>query len=362
MYSEALSKHDQLKRPEFSHGRLALSINDSSDGDLVPRLMWFDDSDRDYKFPVAAVLLINATLGETKNARKGFQHCLRIDMKLRPQTDMEDLCTRDLGLEVSVDKVVLGFTEQSDYAKWMAALDWALKAESIIQKHTALKSGKSPEPAPAPVLDSEAMQRISIARARDEMEAEEQAHAREQQRLIELTREAEAAAVRHEEEARRAAINEKLEQEQRDRETKQNENVQHPPIVEEEQKDEQLVHAVQSASHASNVAEAELALARMEMLHLQQQPAARTDRRPSVSVEDWSLEKNKLVSKLMCLKGSETWKFAREKILKQKWQLPAVKSLVAPGKGFISWTGRKPVKYTKVTSGPSESLNLLMCA
>ncbi len=363
MYSEALSKKDQLKLPEFTHGRLALSINDSGDGELLPRLMWFNDSDKDYKFPAVAVLLINATVGETKSARKGFQYCLRIDIKLRPLTDMEDLCTRDLGLEVNVDKVVLGFAEQSDFVKWMAALDWALKAQSIIEKHTALKFGTVPKSTPAPVVDAEVMRRNSVARAEDEMEAEEQALAREQERLLELTREAEAAHARDQEEARRAAILQKLEQEQRDRETQQRATAQLPPKVEEEQKEQQIIHAVQSAGNASNMDEAELALARMEMLYLQQQqPTVSSHRRGSVSVEEWSSEKSKLIAKLMCLKGTEAWKFARDKILKQKWQLPALKTLVAPGKGFISWTGRKPVKYTRATLGPSEPLNLLMCA
>jgi hypothetical protein len=100
----------------------------------------------------------------------------------------------------------------------------------------------------------------------------------------------------------------------------------------------------------------------MELMMAPQQPSRNSSysRRMSVTVDEWAVEKNKLVAKLMCLKGANVWKFAREKILKQKWQNPAFKVLVAPGKGFIVWTGRKPVRFTAVKAGPSEALNLLM--
>jgi hypothetical protein len=327
--------------------------------------MWFDDSDRDFKFPLVAVLITDATFGETKNSRKGFPHCLRIDIKLRPQSDLDDICACDLGLAPNVDKVVLGFAEQRECAKWLAALDWALKRDDVIEKHIELKFGKSsapaPAPAPAPVVDAEAMRRKSIALARDEMEAEEQALAREQERLAALNREAKAAAAHDQEEARRVAIQQKLEQENRE--------LQHaagtqapaqPPESEEDRKEAQRTHAVKSAGNASTVDEAELALARMERMYLQPQPAASTSHRGSISAEEWTSERSKLVAKIACLKGTEAWKFARDKILKQKWQVPALKTLVAPGKGFIAWTGRKPVRYVRVASGPSEQLNLLM--
>ena len=106
-----------------------------------------------------------------------------------------------------------------------------------------------------------------------------------------------------------------------------------------------------------------MALARMEM---SQPPPASAQvsqvkgRRNSVTADEWTIEKTNLVAKIMCLKGSEVWKFAREKILKQKWENPAQKSLIVPGKGFMAWTGRKPVRFTSVTAGPSEALNLLM--
>lgn len=216
------------------------------------------------------------------------------------------------------------------------------------------------------------MRRKSHILARDEMDAEEQALAREQLRLDELRRAAQEASARDQEETRRIAILHKLEQESRDRELQQaaearSAAAQPPAQVEEDHKEAQRTHAVESAGQASTVDEAELALARMERLYLQQQPAAGTPpaasagrRRASVSADEWASERSKLVAKLMCLKGTEAWKFAREKILKKKWQVPAVKTLVAPGKGFITWTGRKPVRYVKAASGPSDPLDMLM--
>lgn len=90
--------------------------------------------------------------------------------------------------------------------------------------------------------------------------------------------------------------------------------------------------------------------------------AAPKGRRMSVSVDEWTVEKSKLVSKLMCLKGTTAYKFAREKIMKKKWQNPALKTLLSPQKGFIVWTGRKPVRFTNVAMGPSDALDLLMAA
>jgi hypothetical protein len=137
-----------------------------------------------------------------------------------------------------------------------------------------------------------------------------------------------------------------------------------PAKVEDERKEAQRTHAVQSAERASTVEEAEMALARMEMSQappVVASPSAGKGRRNSVSVDEWTVQKSKLLSKIMCLRGGEVWKFAREKILKKKWHTPALKTLVAPGKCFIMWTGRKPVRYTRASAGPSEALNFLMC-
>jgi hypothetical protein len=278
-----------------------------------------------------------------------------------------------------VNKVVLGFAEQKDCIKWTAALNWALKAQAVVDNHVALKAGQSPSPvalksdqsvssASTPVrpesVDHEAIQRISVLQAQAEMLAEEQALAREQQRLLLLQREAEASIARSEEEARRHLILQKLEQEDRELQLQQAANAEvpsQPPAKVDEESLRTL--AIDTAGRASTVEEAELALARMEM----SQPPPADDpvpqmrgRRMSVSSDEWNNEKTNLVAKIMCLKGSEVWKFAREKILKQKWENPAQKILIVPGKGFMSWTGRKPVRFTSVSAGPSEALSLLM--
>ena len=342
--------------------------------------MWFDPSDENFKFPVAQVLLLAGSCEETKNSRDGFKHCLRIDMKLPPQADVDALYAHDIGLEWGVEKVVLGFMEQTEYAKWISALGWALKAQTVVENHVALKSGKfsssdpapapasalAPAPAVAPTDDAEALRRISVAQAMEEMEAEQQALAREQQRALELQREAEAATAQSEDAARRLAIEQKLEQEDRDIAARAQASAQassQTPVAEEEHVEEQLTLAVTSADRASTIEEAEVALARMELSQPAPAPAAAAPgrgRRASVSVDEWTVQKSKLVAKVMCLRGGEVWKFAREKIMKKKWQNPVLKTLVAPGKGFIVWTGRKPVRYTKVSAGPSEALNFLM--
>jgi hypothetical protein len=346
--------------------------------------MWFDPSDENFKFPVAQVLLLAGSCEETKNSRDGFKHCLRIDMKLPPQADVDALYAHDIGLEWGVEKVVLGFMEQTEFAKWISALGWALKAQTVVENHVALKSGKfsssdpAPAPAPAPASapapapavahtdDAEALRRISVAQAMEEMEAEQQALAREQQRALELQREAEAATAQSEDAARRLAIEQKLEQEDRDIAARAQASAQassQTPVAEEEHVEEQLTLAVTSADRASTIEEAEVALARMELSQPAPAPAAAAPgrgRRASVSVDEWTVQKSKLVAKVMCLRGGEVWKFAREKIMKKKWQNPVLKTLVAPGKGFIVWTGRKPVRYTKVSAGPSEALNFLM--
>jgi hypothetical protein len=369
MYSEALNKKDKIKTSEFARKRLALSISHAS---YVPRLMWFDESDQDLKFPVAQVLLLAASCAEAKNSRDGFKFCLRIDMNLPPQADVEALYAHDIGLTCGVDKVVLGFAEQKDYDKWMAALGWALKAQTVVENHVALKSGHFSPSAPATVpahIDAAEVRRQSVAQAKEEMEAEEQALAREQQRVLELQREAEASAARNEEETRRIAILQKLEQEDRelqDRLQQDEANArassQPPANVEADREEAQRTHAVASADSAETVEEAEVALARMELSQPPAAPIATTGkgRRVSVSVDEWTVQKSRLIAKVMCLRGGEVWKFAREKILKKKWQNPALKTLIAPGKCFIVWTGRKPVRYTKVSAGPSEALNFLM--
>jgi hypothetical protein len=415
IYSEALIKKDKMKTPEFARKRLALSINHNS---FVPRLMWFEESDAEFKFPVAQVMLTSASCGETKNSREGFKHCLRIDMKSPSQADVDALYAHDVGLTWGVDKIVLGFAEQTEYAKWLSALGWALKAQTVVENHVALKSGNAgavttpavhvpaparvdtvttppvhdPAPAhvpapvhvpapihvPAPVhvpapahVDMEAARRASLAQAMEEMEAEQQALAREQERNIELQRAAEAATARMEEEARRVAILQKLEEENREIQSRRQQDEanaqassQPPAQVEDERKEAQRTHAVQSADSASTVEEAEMALARMEMSQpppVAATPSAGKGRRNSVSVDEWAVQKSRLLSKIMCLRGGEVWKFARDKILKKKWHTPALKTLAAPGKGFISWTGRKPVRYTRASAGPSEALNFLMC-
>jgi hypothetical protein len=401
IYSEALIKKDKMKTPEFARKRLALSINHNS---FVPRLMWFEESDAEFKFPVAQVMLTSATCGETKNSREGFKHCLRIDMKLPSQSDVDALYAHDVGLTWGVDKVVLGFAEQTEYAKWLSALGWALKAQTVVENHVALKSGNAgavttsvvhvsasarvdtvttppvhtPAPAHTPVhtpapahIDMEAARRASLAQAMEEMEAEQQALAREQERNIELQRAAEAATARMEEEARRVAILQKLEEENREIQSRllqdeANAKASSQPAakVEVERDEAQRTHAVQSADSASTVEEAEMALARMEMSQpppVAATPSAGKGRRSSVSVDEWTVQKSRLLSKIMCLRGGEVWKFARDKILKKKWHTPALKTLAAPGKGFILWTGRKPVRYTRASAGPSEALNFLMC-
>ena len=117
----------------------------------------------------------------------------------------------------------------------------------------------------------------------------------------------------------------------------------------------QRTRAVESAGKASTVAEVEVALARMQIAPPPPAVAAAIakGRRNSVSVDEWTIEKSKLVSKLMCLKGTTAYKFARDKIMKKKWQNPALKTLLSPAKGFIVWTGRKPVRFTKVPKPPS---------
>jgi hypothetical protein len=366
MYSEAVRKGDKLKIPQFAHGRLALSINHSS---YVPRLMWFEESDTECKFPVAQVMLTSASVSETKNSRDGFKYCLRVDLKAPSQADIDALYAHDIGLTWGVDKVVLGFAEQKDCIKWTAALSWAFKAQTVVENHVAFKSGHAPSSASTPVravsFDREAIQRASALQAQEEMLAEEQALAREQQRLLLLQREAEAFISQSEEEARRLLILQKLEQEDRELQLQQNAaNTQvssQPPGKPDEES--LRTRAIDTAGKASTVEEAEMALARMEMS--QPPPAAAPvsqvkGRRNSVTADEWTIEKTNLVAKIMCLKGSEVWKFAREKILKQKWENPAQKSLIVPGKGFIAWTGRKPMRFTSVTAGPSDALNLLM--
>lgn len=368
MYSEVIRKgtKDKLKIPQFAHGRLALSINHTS---YMPRLMWFEESDTECKFPVAQVMLTSGTVSETKNSRDGFKHCLRIDLKAPSQADIDAMYTHDIALTWGLDKVVLGFTEQKDCIKWTAALSWAFKAQTVVENHVAFKSGHAPSSASTPVralsVDHEAIQRASALQAQEEMLAEEQALAREQHRLLLLQREAETSIAQSEEEARRLLILQKLEQEDRELQLQQNAaNTQvasQPPAKAD---DEALrTRAIDTAGRASTVEEAEMALARMEM---SQPPPASAPvsqvkgRRNSVTPDEWTIEKTNLVAKIMCLKGSEVWKFAREKILKQKWENPAQKSLIVPGKGFMAWTGRKPVRFTSVTAGPSEALNLLM--
>ena len=108
------------------------------------------------------------------------------------------------------------------------------------------------------------------------------------------------------------------------------------------------------------MSEVEVALARMEVAQPPPAAASSKGRRNSVSVDEWTVEKSKLVSKLMCLKGTNAYKFAREKIMKKKWQNPALKTLISPQKGFIVWTGRKPVRFTNVALGPSDALDQLM--
>ena len=82
----------------------------------------------------------------------------------------------------------------------------------------------------------------------------------------------------------------------------------------------------------------------------------------AISAQEWADQLADLAPKLMCLSGTDAYKFSRDKLLKKQWQHPAHKKLVAVGKGFISWTGRKPVRYISANSGPSEALDDLMCA
>jgi hypothetical protein len=80
----------------------------------------------------------------------------------------------------------------------------------------------------------------------------------------------------------------------------------------------------------------------------------------AISAQEWADQLADLAPKLMCLNGTDAYKFSRDKLVKKQWQHPARKKLVAVGKGFISWTGRKPVRYISANAGPSDALDDLM--
>ncbi len=80
----------------------------------------------------------------------------------------------------------------------------------------------------------------------------------------------------------------------------------------------------------------------------------------AIKAEEWASELIDLAPKLMCLTGTNVYKFSRERVLKKQWQNPTLKTLSAVGKGFISWTGGKPVRYISASAGPSEALERLM--
>jgi hypothetical protein len=67
-----------------------------------------------------------------------------------------------------------------------------------------------------------------------------------------------------------------------------------------------------------------------------------------------------LAPKLMCLTGTDAYKFSRQKLIKKQWHVPAHKTLVAVGRGRISWTGHQPIRYISANVGPSEALENLM--
>ena len=80
----------------------------------------------------------------------------------------------------------------------------------------------------------------------------------------------------------------------------------------------------------------------------------------TVTEDEWARQLLDLAPKLLCLSGTTVWKFSRERILKKQWQDPSCKTLNAIGKSFISWTGRKPVRYISAAVGPSDALGQLM--
>ncbi len=79
-----------------------------------------------------------------------------------------------------------------------------------------------------------------------------------------------------------------------------------------------------------------------------------------ITPEEWANQLVDLAPKLMCLTGTNVYKFSREKTLKKRWQNPSLKTLSAVGKGFIAWTGSKAVRYMSACMGPSEALESLM--
>jgi hypothetical protein len=80
----------------------------------------------------------------------------------------------------------------------------------------------------------------------------------------------------------------------------------------------------------------------------------------AISSTEWSHQLADLAPKLMCLTGTDAYKFSRDRLLKRQWQHPVHKTLIAVGKGFMSWTGRRPVRYISATAGPSDTLDDLM--